>query len=244
MRAVTGSLPRRDEVAEWNEAKFLQFFEFVNLFTEGDKFMVRPEQVMVFEQKALSGQYPFLEEMVYRIDALSTDPNAPKGKFMIRLKALVRQVGQYLRLNPGSITDAMREAIVKTPKISWCLTHYTKVETKMGAQVIVPDTKPVLNNALPVQNPADPNITMAENRLIVADLAKKLLKGVTMAEIKKMSVKDRLALGVKMVEMETKFKSFKPNVGTLNLINVNSANRDDLEKAMLEYGQADESQQS
>lgn len=239
-RAVTGTLPRRYEVAQWSEEKYLQFLDLMDFFVKDGALRFPSESILLAEQRYMIGTYPFLQELFHRIDAFSTDPDAPTTKFRNKFMALIRQVGQYIRLNPSVVTEAMRVRIEANPRFAWCLSHFAKIDTKMSVPVIIPDGKPMPGTLLPMDNPKDPQLRILEAQTHLADALVHITKGLTRTELKGMATKDKLQIAVKIMDVLQKNKGWKPNIGTLNQININAANRDDLEKAMLDFGQKDE----
>lgn len=238
-RAVTNTLPRRYDISQWNEDRFLQFFELVNAFTEEGTIKIKSEVLLAQEQKALSGTYPFLEEMFHRMNQFTTDPNATPRKFYMRFTNVVRNVGEYIKLNPSKVTDPMRAIIEPNPRMAWMLNHYKIKETKMGIKVVDTDNLETVDrgNTSRVANPKDPQLQILESMLELTDALKHLTKGITQKDIKKLSVKDRITLSSRIIELVSKGKSYKPNIGTFKQIVIHKADRDDLEKAILDMNQ-------
>jgi hypothetical protein len=235
-RAITGHLPSRYDVSQWNEAQYLQFFELCSAFMEGETLRFRAETILAQEQKALSGPFPFLQELFYRINVFSTDPLGGPLKFKNKFMALVRQVGQYIRLNPSVVTEKMRPLLEGNPRLAWSLKHYEMADTKMGVPVVVPDTRPQLG-ARPIMNPQDPQVRILEAQTFLADALVTMTRGLSKTELKELGTKDKLQLSIKIIDMMQKNKNWKPNIGTLNNIQINASSREDLESALLDFGQ-------
>lgn len=191
---------------------------------------------MKLEQDAFKGQYPFLLELVTRIDCHTTNPVSTPYKFYQRFAACVRMVGGYLKQNPSLVSDAMRAVIVRNPRLSWCLVHFEIKDTKPGVSVVT-DTK--LDDVGPdkqlMANP-DPKLQIMETDLKLTDLAHKMVKGLKPKDLENLSTKDRISLALAITKSK-RGGSAGPNVGVLNQLVINKASRDDLEKAMLEFNQ-------
>ncbi len=237
-RAVTNTLPKRSDIANWDSKKFIQFFELVNEFTVDGKLTFKTEKLLAIEQKALSGLYPFWQELFHRMNEFSTDPEATPRKFSYKLQAVIRNVGAYIKLNPSVVTEGMRVLIEPNPRLAWMLKHYTTYETKVGATVIVPETRDTTNISQTERalNPKDPNVKMLEATVMLADILHTLVKGITKQDIKNMNARDRIALALKVKSELSNTKSYKPNIGVFNNIVVHKADRESLEKAMLDFG--------
>lgn len=235
LRAVRGKLPRRHDIAQWNEDRLCQFLELVCAFTEGESVVIRPETLLAQEQRALSGRFPFLEEIFARIGQLTADPDATPRKFYARLMNVVRNVGEYVKLNPSVATERVRAIAGPNPRLSWMLRHYAKQETAVGAEVIVPDNRDRSERSVTrrAENPEDPQVRLAEAMLTLSDVMAKLVGSVDSRELKRMSSDKKVALALRIYDTLSRGRGVK-SIGTFKQIVINRASRDDLEAAMLD----------
>ena len=236
-RAVQGNLWKKVDIQEWNEKSYLAFFECVNRFTrikDGEqKIVVSTEDLMKLEQDAFSGQYPFLMELVTRIDQMTTDPKATPHKFYVRFVAILRQVGAYIKQHPSIVTDEMRKVIEANARIAWCLVHYENKVTKIGATIVTETKLDNVDANKEVMSNPHPQLMSMETELKLVDLANRMIKGVKVKDLRHLSTKDRIMLALAITKSN---RGSRPaQVGTFNQLVINKAGREDLEKAMLEF---------
>lgn len=243
-RAVRGQNWRKRDVQEWNEKYYLHFFDAVHRFTvlKGLTSVIKitSEGLMKLEQDAFSGQNPFLEELVIRMDQLTTHPNSSPRTFFLKFSSSIRLVGAYIREHPSVVTEGMKESMEKNPRLSWMLTHYVKKETKIGVPLVVESHLDNLQGKHEVMKNPDPQLKFMESMAKASDLTHRLLSSVKAGDIKNMTAKDRASLGFAGLKLLTSLRSFKPNIGVFNQINIKAANRDELEEAMLDLNKTKE----
>lgn len=243
-RAVRGIPFKKRDVQEWNEKTYLTFFDIVHRFTvtKGltESIAVTSEALMKFEEEAFRGNQPFYEEVIARINQVTTDPRATIHKFYQSFTATVRLVGAYIREHPSVVTEAMRESMEKNPRLAWMLTHYTRKETKMGASLIIPQKFDNVNSEKAITKNPDPNMLILESTMKLSDILNTLTSSLTKKELRDLSAKDKLSQATSILKTLAALKSYKPNIGVFNQININAAGRDELEEAMLDMGRAKE----
>jgi hypothetical protein len=240
-RAVRGESWKKRDFLEWNEKRFLQFFEVVDRFTvlKGltQVIKITSEGLMKLEQDAFSGQFPFLEELVIRMNQLTTDQKASPRTFFLKFTSLIRTLGAFIRENPSIVTEEMKSVMEKNQRVSWMLTHYVTKETKMGVPMVVEQRKDGLQGKHDIMPSADPQVKFMESINKATDLTHRLLRSVKPGDLKNMSTKDRVSLGFAGVKLLSAMKSYKPNIGVFNNIVIKNAGREELEEAMLNLNQ-------
>lgn len=243
-RAVRGQNWKKRDIQEWNEKTYLQIFDVVHRFTvlKGLTSVIKitSEGLMKFEQDAFSGQFPLLEELAVRMNQLTTDQHATPRTFFLKFSSLIRLIGAYIREHPSVVTEEMKKSMETNPRLSWMLEHYVKKETKMGVSLIGERKLDGLQGRHEVVNNPDPNIIFMESVMKATDLTHRLIKGIKSTDLKELSTKERISLGFAGVKMLSAMKSYKPNIGVFNQINIKAAGREELEEAMLNLNQAKE----
>lgn len=239
-RAVQGNIWKKVDLQEWTEKIYLAFFEAVDRFTvlkDGDYTVkITTEGLMKLEQDAFGGQFPFLQELVSRINQLTTDPKATPHKFYLKFATCIRQVGGYLKEHPSLVTDAMREIIQRNPRLAWCLVHFEIKDTKPGIPIMVETKLDKVGGRYPevMKNP-DVNVKMSESRMYLADAMHTITKSLTKKDLRNLTAKERITSALGIMKVLQSAQSFKPNVGVLNQLVINKAGREDLEAAMLDF---------
>lgn len=240
-RAIRGTLPRRREIADWPESQFLSFFEFIEHFCSFNKrvdtiSVIVTKEKWAIAEKVLDLPYHPWQEILYRIDRLTKDTKFHSGSIYIRIAAYNRAVLGYLKNNPAAVTDAMRKAIEPNPRLNWCLKHYDDKETKIGAEIVLPHTTDATGSYPKPIAQRSPDKIMLEGQLQVFNLFEMIAKSVKANEIKDMDVRDKISALQKLSFIFNVAKSFKANSQTFINLNVNAAKREDLEKALLDFG--------
>lgn len=243
--AIAGVLPSRRDLSEWNTRKFLLFLEFCELFMvrEGDDFKISiTEDRLKHAERFLAVPHHAFQEFLWRVNQFSTDVDSTPRKFFYKHAAFMRQVLGYLKLNPAAITDEMRSIIVPNPRYNWCLKH-TKVQTlRSGAEVVVADT---LDNVSHQKHQVQaPN---AEKMLVDAiiettNLYSLIAKSVTKNDIKELKPMEKISALQKLSFVLSTAQKWKPTALVFKQLNIHSAGKDDLEKAILNFAE-EESQQ-
>ena len=231
-RAVRGHLPTRREVAEWTEKQYLDLFDFINFFIEPNKKTVSvivTKEKWLEAEKVLSLPYHPWQELLYRIDRLTKDTRFHSGSVYIRIAALNRAVLGYLKNNPAVITDAMHKVIEPNPRLNWCLRHFTDIVLPNSTDATGVFPKPITQRS--------PDKMLLEAQLQVYNIFELLAKSIKPSELKDMYVRDKINALQKLSAIISSGSKFKANSQTFINLNVNSAKREDLEKALLDFGQ-------
>lgn len=237
--AITGTLPSRRELSEWNTRKFLLFLDFCELFMirDGDDYKITiTEDRLKHAERFLAVPHHAFQEFLWRVNQFSTDVNSTPRKFFYKHAAFMRQVLGYLKLNPAAITDEMRAIIEPNPRYNWCLKH-TKVQTlRSGAEVVTADT--LDNVSYQKQQVQAPN---AEKMLVDAiiettNLYSLIAKSVKKKDIEELKPMEKINALQKLSFVLSTAQKWKPTALVFKQLNVHSAGKDDLEKALLSFG--------
>lgn len=229
-RAVRGQLLKKNDVAAWSEAKIVSFIRFVDNFLDGDRFEVVP---LTRKNAELNEDW---EEFVERI-------NEPMGKGMnttayrLRLISLVRTVGAYLKDNPHAVPEEVYDMMSKTKRLSWMLTPIVTKATPLGAEVVAIDerdeTQAGQASSVTVTNP---ELQYHKALKVLTSLLTELVGSVKKKDLKDLTVKEKLmVINTTISTLDKYFKKGTPNTMVFKQLNVHSASREDLEKAMIEY---------
>lgn len=240
-RAVRGRLPRHREISAWTEKQYLDYLGFVEHFcSESPK--THQTSIIVTKvnwasaEKVLTLPYHPWQEILYRIDRLTKDTRFHSGSIYIRIAAYNRTVLGYLKNNPAAVTDEMKKVIEPNPRLNWCLKHFKDVETQIGGTVVLPDTADNTGQFSKPISQRSPDKVMLEGQLAVFNLFELLAKSIKPGDIKEMDVRDKISALQKLSFIFSAASKFKANSQTFMQINVNSAKREDLEKAILDFG--------
>lgn len=235
-RAIAGQLPLKRDIVNWGGPKILEFLKFISFFIEDGQWKVTVPVVEAARRRALEEDY--WDEFVARIDP---DGSMPVGRFSKRLYSFARIPLSWLKSNPHAVTAEMYEIMQSSARMKWAVAAFKAVETEMGVQIVVRDndetTDPGLSNVDPKRDSVrTPAVQFEQAKLALITLMNDLVKGLTREEIKKMSAKDRIAAFDRLLNTGLRIMgSGRPSTVIFQQINTKSANRDELEKAMLEY---------
>lgn len=245
-RAVRGSLPARRDVAVWEEKKFLDLFDFINHFIEpnrGSVSVIVTKEKWAAAEKVLELPYHPWQELLYRIDRLTKDTRFNSGSIYIRIAALNRAVLGYLKNNPAAVTEDMRKVIEPNPRLNWCLRHFNDTTTKIGAEVVMPNnTDATGTHPVPIKT-RSPDRIMLEGQMHVFNLFELIAGSIKAKDIKDMDARDKIAALQKLSFIFSVSSKFKANSQTFINLNVNAAKREDLEKALLDFGKHKDQEQ-
>lgn len=238
IRRVAGHLPLKREIVDWGAVKILTFLQFVDFFTEGDKFDMSVPNIEAARRRALEEDY--WDEFMARIDK---DGNMPAGHFAKRFYSFARVPLSWLKTNPHAVTEEMFAIMTKNPRMEWAASAFKAIETEMGVQIVLRDQSETLdpgsNNSTHAGDVQTPAVKFEQAKLALITTMNSLIKGLTPEEIKKMSAKDRIAAFDKLMNTSLKIMGAnRPAVQIFNAINVHKSDRETLEKAVLGYSEA------
>ena len=240
-RAVQGSLPRMSELYDWDERKTLAFLNWASSFlTEDRSRFVFTKETIENAEKKLDGPTCPEQEFLYRINLFTTDLDATPRKFFYKFNTFLRNVLNYLKQNPAYLTDEMKVIMESTPRMSWALSHFKTTETKTGQEVTVRDTQDLTQIKRQTVKQDTPEVRMLEGMYHVANIFEELARSIKPKDIKNMNVKDKISAISKLAFMFKVQQNFKPNANVFQQFNIYKAEKDDLEKAILEYAEEKE----
>lgn len=239
---VRGKLPTKREVQDWGNTKIYALLLFVDFFTKEGKFDTSASQVATADMRAEDEL--FWDEFLERINVTPGKDGGTSVQFRLRLTSLARVVLSWIKANPHVVTEQMMLLMEKNPRLSWAAKAFKVVETEMGVQVVERDndemTDPRIKNEDPhLSNVNAPMVQFEQAKLNMLTMLKALGKSIPASDIKQMSVKDRIAAFDKLMNTATKVMGqTRPNSVVFQQINVNKANRDELEKSFLKYAES------
>jgi hypothetical protein len=99
--------------------------------------------------------------------------------------------------------------------------------------VVVPDTtKPTTSRKVTTQNVEQ---IYMESIVRTTELYSTLVKSIKKKDLEELNTKDKISALSKLADINKQMRTFKPNAGVFNQINVFGAQREDLEKAILDF---------
>lgn len=233
-KIVQGKIPTKRELADWKPDHYIHFLRFCEHFIvqkeDGHLIVsVTKERWRSAEQILAMPDHPF-QEFLYRINRFTFQPDASEKKFNFKFGSMMRFVLGYLRDNPILISDEMRKIIEPNEKLNWCLKTTTITQTPMG---------PILT-----PNEMGGSIAPLEQRLMESvnkaiNLFDLLTGSIDAEELKKMSVKDKLAAVARLAPFLNSAKNFKPGKQIFKQINIHTSDRETLESALLAVAKDD-----
>ena len=240
-QAIQGEIPRQYDISNWTEKQFLLLFGMVKYLivtskTGKDTITINNVSWHAAEEKYLDGQHPFEEEMMYRIGHFTSDPAFHGRKCFFKFRTLITMVGNYLKKNPAAITEDMAVVINSTERLSWITKHYKEIQTKIGGTAVVPDTRNTTDASeiLPTAAPKNLEVRFLEAKLTLINTLEIMLGSINKKDLKDLPTKDKLTLGLKILD-ELQNASKSKNISTtFNKINVYQSGREDLERGLLE----------
>lgn len=217
---------KKADVARWSEHQFLEWFALVHHFCPRGEWMWNDLSIKTFCQQAETR--PLWEEIVWRYGFQSELRPVTIGKSIM---GFLRHVGEYLQNHPHMITPKMREIMLGNEKLIKYTEPFKVVENEIGAKVVVPNMDDQSRLMLP-------EVQYHKALLRMSSLANDLLDGITKRHIDKMAPDERIKLMIRIVDTMSKVQGGqRPNVQIFKQLVVNSAGREELEKAMLAYTQ-------
>ena len=234
---IQGTLPRKRDVSEWKEEKFLEFFKLVQFFMVGEMITITKEKCIELQNIIQDYHHPWAE-MAYRINSFTYDKDYTTRNFYNRLTSTVRLVGMYLKQNPAAISEEMKKAIEPNPRLNWILKTYKTVETKVGIPITVPDTRETVG-LTPHNTPAPktPEVSLMESMLKTANVFDMIVGSIKKKDMEDMGIKDKINALSKLSFIWTAARNMKPQTAVFKQLNVYSAKKEDLEKSLLEFSQ-------
>lgn len=241
---VRGKLSTKREIVDWGSTKVMAFIMFVDFFTKEGKFDCSISQVATAQMRGESE--PFWDEFLERIETIPGKDGGTTMQFRLRLTSFARNVLSWLKSNPHELTQEMMVIMEKNPRLAWAVSAFKVVTTEMGVQVIernnLETTDAGLANQVPKTSNVDtPALKFEQAKMNMLTMLLAISKSIPAAELRKMTVKDRMAAFNQLLNTATKIMGqTKPNSVIFQQINVNKAGRDELEKVALSYSESQE----
>jgi hypothetical protein len=181
---------------------------------------------------------------MWRIDRFysADDPDAVSvfRSFYPRFASMSRIVFAYLKKHPAILDSSLIEKIEGKPQYDWCMNLYRTKVTRIGAEIVEEDESGFEGNRLVKGSRDGISVPNAErlymdSMIRAADLYNQLLKSIKPSEFRSMDIKDKISALAKLADVNKGMRNFKPNATVFNQLNVYGAQRDDLEKAILDF---------
>lgn len=234
-RAVEGTLPRKRDVQLWSHDRLMDFFRFVTYFMDGD--VVRPtgkNRGWLETEMAVHPTHPWAEFM-WRINVFTRNRQGTDRKFYYRLSATMRLIGMYVKSNPALMTDEMRGLLGKNPRLNWIIPHFKAVKTRLGPEVVVPDTRMTVGFQKETTKALNPEVSYMESMLKAANVFDMIVTSIRKSEIAEMTVKDKVNALSKLSFVFSQARNMKPNSQVFKQINVYKASKEELETAIMDF---------
>lgn len=234
------SVIKSAEVAKWDSAKLLQFYQFLMLFWEEGKFKVNSGTMHnVYYANDNYPEWPY-KEFLHRINVWF---DQSKGynyiAFKSRMMTMSRVVNTYVKKHPTMVTEEIRDLLKDIPNYAWVLESFKITTTKIGADVVEFD-KTRIDDAGFTKNDqrlvSTPEKNLLEAMMKVTDVYGMIAGSIKKEDIDKMNVKDKINALQKLSFINNTVLKFKPNGNTFQQINIFKDSREDLEKAILDFG--------
>lgn len=242
IRRIHAHLPLKRDIIDWSPTKLMAFLNFVEFFTEEGKFKCDVPHIEAARRQALETEW--WDEFMARI---GVDTSMAAGKFAKRFISLARVPLSWLKTNPHAVTPEMLAIMKANPRMSWASASFKTEMTDMGVEIVVlnhnDNTDAGLNNPTHAGDVQTPMLRFQQAQMNLLSLLVNISKDFSPADLKKMSVKDRIMAFDKLMNTATKMMGAgRPNSVIFQQINVNKAGRDELEKSFLAYAESQQPQ--
>lgn len=232
---LEGASLKSAEIALWKPEIFEEYFIFTDFFYLEGRIKVSQETIRAAEQYADSSW--FIDHMLQRINRPSDwvlwddDPKKAYqeafGRIMRNFSMVKKVIQQYPNLlNPLTVARQRQK-----PQWKWMDSIY---DNEGRSKAPEPDSQEV--SVIPSDSPIS---RLAEAMGKVADVYDMLAGSISRKDIMSLSPKDRINALAKLSYIHTSLAKFKPSK-TLNLINVQNGNKDELEAALMDFNNDEE----
>lgn len=246
-RAVKGILPKKAEIVDWSSEKICALLQFASISLREREYRGKKEFTFNWDKKfeddvAMNDNTHFIEFMT----RLKGDPDMNHLGLRGRLTSMVRTVLSYVKSNPHIVTDDMEILLKSSDRFNWALNNFETKKTAIGAEVVSVNNEETTQVDRKNSQQLQTNLTMPEvqfnqSMLMMTSLMKDMLASIKKKDLKNLDAKDKLKLAIPMLAAVAKaVSSKKPGALTFKKIVINSASKDDLEKAILDYNQTQE----
>lgn len=234
---IQGFLPRLTDIAKWDEQRFIDYIDFCEFFLDGPKKdTYRVTQIKLNAMKKLieDDYNPNWHEFAIRINKWEVQG------YMQKLLAFSRIVFGFLKRNPAFITETILKRIEENPRFNWCLVNFKIDKTRTGIEIIAPQTLDNAGNAggsKQIVSGREPERLFLDSAYKLMNIINTVASSIKPADIKKMKTTEKIKALRELSYVFTLTKGYKPNSQIFQQINVYSAGREDLEKAILDYAE-------
>jgi hypothetical protein len=252
LRDLAGVLPMKPEIADWSQAKIESYLRFARLFMEVSKDKKRSgSHTFAFDENRWQAAKENKEEEYwdeFRTRVLIPKVGIAEGRWQQKMKGrimmMTRIVGSWLKSNPFAITEEMESLIKDNDRLEWIKNTFTVKDNEVGGTLVVPDTTEMVDEEKPGEvSVSNPLVQYNQALLKMATVFNTLVKGIKVKDINEMDVKDKLKLAVPIAQALAKtFQGKAPQGNIFKTLIINKAGREDLEKAVLNYSDAQELQ--
>lgn len=224
---LVGVKLRKTDFAQWDEKRFMKWFEMVHFFAPKGKYDVTDVSIRAFQERCKEEQV--WEEWMHRYE-IAGDDFVPK-RFVNQLSGITGTLGAYLQENPHAITNDMRSVMKANPYLTKYTEPYTIKELDNGMEVVTTNQEGGKYTL--------PEIQYHKAMLKMSALANDLVSGITKDDIKKMAPAERIKLSNMLVTTMSRLQGgHRPNIQIFKQLVVNEAKREDLESALIEMSRA------
>lgn len=235
LKYIKGKLPKKMEIADWKESDFLNYIEFVKHFLERDNKgfdTMRVTKLRIEEAE----EHEEWAEYIARIDKASRDPRS----FFYRFNAMSRTVLTFLKQTPAYITEKIRESVQESNRLNWCLSNFKIQTTETGQDIIVPDNFDNLTNVKTPMKGKEPEKMFLEVVVKVTSILQQIAGSITKKEINELKTMDKISALSKLSFIMNTMKGYKPNSGIFTQLNVYGGGRQELEKSLTSWMEANQ----
>lgn len=250
-KKIAGILPKKNEVGSWGEPKIIAALEFSRHFMKDGE--SRGKKTLVYDvsdetiKAAWDSDREHWKEFMHRIEVVAKGekPRAARlNAFRTRLMNFIRTVCAYLKSNPHAITPEIEGLMRGNDRFSWALDTFHVERSELGELVVMPNdletTDPSLYNANPNQTKTILPQARYQNAVAkAASILEALLDGIDIKQLAKMDMAKRLKMADDLIRTLGKaYGGNAPARSVFNTIVVNKSSREDLEKSLLGYVEA------
>ena len=234
LRIVKGKSLTYNDLQDWTPEQYINFFKFIQFF---HGLQINEESLRLIEMlpKAQYGELLARAAIPFR----EHPPNVIEKRIREVIAGFALTVGKYLKENPGLMTESMLEAINKVPRLQSIAKHFKVSRTDTGLVVIEPENS-VIDEPQAVKS-ANAEVSLMESMLKTASIFDMIASTIKLSELKGMDVKDRIAALQKLSFVFSLSQKSKPNSNVFNKINIITANKDQLEKSILDFANEEQS---
>jgi hypothetical protein len=229
--SVKGKIPTKEDLLLWSPGKYIQFIRFCEFFIVDNKLSVTKARWRQCEEVLTMPDHPF-HEFLYRINFFTFSPDANEKRFYFKLVNFIKSVLGNIQANPSIVTDEMKNVLEHNEKFKWALQQTKVVESSVGP-VLAPEINQIDQGSKSTVVPDTFQHQITEAALKVVNLTRRLAESISDQDLRKLSGKDRIIALSRLSFIFSVSKNMKPGKQIFQQINIHSAQREDLESALL-----------